>query len=120
VFNLTMWNLIGKLKKNVGRCPEEIWTPPTYRNHVLSTYYSLKAEDEGKIQFPPDRVNFPPSYLPDYTQNAWRQRNMLYEEAMGPRGGISAVQRALYPNELQSPGVEWVRFQQRGPIVAPG
>jgi hypothetical protein len=24
VFNLTMWNLIGKLKKNVGRCPEEI------------------------------------------------------------------------------------------------
>ena len=46
---------------------------------------------------------------------------MLYEEAiMGPPGGISPVQRALYPNELQSPGVERVRFQQRGPIVAPG
>jgi hypothetical protein len=38
---------------------------------------------------------------------------MLYEEAIyiGPLGEISTVQRALYPNELQSPGVERVRFQ---------
>jgi hypothetical protein len=49
-------------EKRVGKSPQEILTPPTYRN-VLTI--AFRAQDEGKMELPLDMVSFIPFYLPD-------------------------------------------------------